>query len=58
MSEKHGEMRATIDRLLIGNRKWAESIMAQDPQFFQRLAQQQNPEYLWIGCSDSRVPAS
>jgi carbonic anhydrase len=44
--------------LLENNRNWAERITAQDPQFFRRLAQQQAPEYLWIGCSDSRVPAN
>ncbi len=40
------------------NRAWAESITARDPDFFQRLSQQQAPDYLWIGCSDSRVPAN
>ncbi len=40
------------------NREWAESIKAQDPAFFQKLSQQQSPTYLWIGCSDSRVPAN
>ncbi len=37
---------------------WSESIKAQDPNFFHALPQQQNPRYLWIGCSDSRVPAT
>src|SRR3954454_6510131 len=40
------------------NRAWAESITAESPGFFSSLAQQQSPEYLWIGCSDSRVPAN
>jgi len=44
--------------LLENNRRWAEGVRAQDPQFFKRLSQQQAPKYLWIGCSDSRVPAN
>ena len=40
------------------NKKWAEGIKAQDPEFFANLSQQQSPDYLWIGCSDSRVPAN
>ena len=40
------------------NRAWAKSITESDPDFFSRLSQQQSPEYLWIGCSDSRVPAN
>ena len=40
------------------NRRWAEGITRRDPHFFQRLAHQQAPRYLWIGCSDSRVPAN
>lgn len=40
------------------NRKWAESVLEKDPDFFSALSNQQNPEYLWIGCSDSRVPAN
>lgn len=47
-----------LKNLLEMNRAWAESIKAQDPEFFQTLAQQQSPTYLWIGCSDSRVPAT
>jgi carbonic anhydrase len=47
-----------LKELLQNNRAWAESIKARDSQFFQNLAQQQNPRYLWIGCSDSRVPAT
>jgi carbonic anhydrase len=48
----------TLNHLLEKNRLWAESIRADDPDFFLRLAGQQSPEYLWIGCSDSRVPAN
>ncbi len=50
-------MAALID-LLQSNRTWAQAQIAQDPQFFRRLSQQQAPKYLWIGCSDSRVPAN
>jgi len=47
-----------LQELLEKNRQWAEKIKASDPQFFNSLAQQQTPRYLWIGCSDSRVPAT
>jgi carbonic anhydrase len=47
-----------IDHLLEGNRKWAEKITAEQPDFFKQLARQQKPEFLWIGCADSRVPAN
>jgi len=47
-----------LQELLEKNRQWAEAIKASDPQFFNSLAQQQTPRYLWIGCSDSRVPAT
>jgi carbonic anhydrase len=47
-----------LDELLRNNRDWAEHVRHEDPQFFQRLSQQQAPKYLWIGCSDSRVPAN
>ena len=47
-----------LDILLQRNREWAESVHAADPGFFSRLANQQKPQYLWIGCSDSRVPAN
>lgn len=46
------------DHLFEANRKWADRMRVDDPQFFQRLATLQSPEYLWIGCSDSRVPAN
>lgn len=41
-----------------GNKKWVEDTLAKDPTFFDNLSQGQKPEYLWIGCSDSRVPAN
>jgi carbonic anhydrase len=44
--------------LFAQNRDWAEEMTRQDPAFFERLSSQQGPEYLWIGCSDSRVPAN
>jgi carbonic anhydrase len=50
-------MRA-LDHLLANNRAWAADMTRQDPEFFRRLAHQQTPQYLWIGCSDSRVPAN
>lgn len=48
----------SLDTLLERNRSWADSMTRVDPEFFSRLAQQQAPRYLWIGCSDSRVPAN
>ena len=48
----------TLDALLRNNREWAERISREDPGFFERLSKQQAPNYLWIGCSDSRVPAN
>ena len=48
----------TLLQLLENNRAWARRTTDQDPEFFHKLAQLQNPEYLWIGCSDSRVPAN
>ena len=47
-----------LDNLLRNNQAWAERIQAEDPTFFERLSGQQAPKYLWIGCSDSRVPAN
>ncbi|MFL6673874.1 MAG: carbonate dehydratase [Massilia sp.] len=44
--------------LFARNREWAASVVSQDPGFFKSLAAQQAPEYMWIGCSDSRVPAN
>ena len=47
-----------LEHLFKQNRAWAEAIRARDPEFFKKLSRQQSPEYLWIGCSDSRVPAN
>ena len=47
-----------LEGLFTNNRIWAESMVAEDANFFKRLVSQQAPEYLWIGCSDSRVPAN
>jgi carbonic anhydrase len=49
-----GQLQHLFDR----NRAWADAIRANDPDFFRKLSRQQSPEYLWIGCSDSRVPAN
>ncbi len=48
----------SLSHLFDANRAWVASVTRDDPGFFDRLAHQQNPEYLWIGCSDSRVPAN
>lgn len=48
----------SLKELIVRNHAWSDRILTQDPQFFQRLSQQQAPQYLWIGCSDSRVPAN
>jgi carbonic anhydrase len=50
-------MRA-LKQLFENNKTWAARVRQQDPEFFQKLSQQQTPSYLWIGCSDSRVPAN
>lgn len=47
-----------MQQLLEGNKQWIEATIERDPQFFEGLAAGQQPEFLWIGCSDSRVPAS
>ena len=47
-----------LNHLFENNRRWVERITEKDPEFFQRLSQQQKPQYLWIGCADSRVPAN
>src|ERR1043166_4362187 len=49
---------ANVGDLLANNRQWAEAVKRRDPSFFDRLSRQQTPRYLWIGCSDSRVPAN
>ena len=48
----------TLSHLFENNKAWAGRIRQQDPEFFVKLSQQQSPTYLWIGCSDSRVPAN
>src|SRR3982074_1393141 len=47
-----------LTHLFANNRAWAEEMARSEPDFFARLAGQQAPQYLWIGCSDSRVPAN
>ena len=54
----YAEVVSELRHLLENNVAWSASIMARDPEFFQRLREQQAPTYLWIGCSDSRVPAN
>jgi carbonic anhydrase len=49
---------APLAKLFAQNQEWAKSVTESDPDYFKRLANQQNPDYLWIGCSDSRVPAN
>ncbi len=48
----------TLSHLFKNNKSWADRIRQQDPEFFPKLSKQQSPQYLWIGCSDSRVPAN
>jgi carbonic anhydrase len=48
----------TLSHLFVNNRAWSQRIREQDPEFFAKLSHQQAPRYLWIGCSDSRVPAN
>jgi len=55
---QHSRNGITEKELFDYNRKWASDITAHDPEYFKKLAAQQTPEYLWIGCSDSRVPAN
>src|SRR5882724_8649758 len=47
-----------LSHLFDNNRKWAAEIKRRDPEYFERLSKIQKPEYLWIGCADSRVPAN
>ena len=49
---------SSVDQLFRNNREWSEQTAKEDPLYFKRLSEQQSPEYLWIGCSDSRVPAN
>ena len=53
-----GDLIASLEHLFEKNRAWSERIRRADPDFFPSLSRQQRPEYLWIGCSDSRVPAN
>jgi len=54
----YGDKMRKLKNLLDRNLSWASAIKEEDPDFFARLSKQQSPEYLWIGCSDSRVPAN
>ena len=47
----------SYEKLLLENKAWAREQVEEDPEFFKRLSSLQAPEFLWIGCSDSRVPA-
>ena len=51
-------MKKELETLLRNNQEWADRVTQEDPTFFERLSKQQAPNYLWIGCSDSRVPAN
>jgi len=51
-------MEKSYKKLLENNKKWVADQLAIEPNYFEKLANSQNPEYLWIGCSDSRVPAN
>lgn len=55
--EKYLRDGAEYSRLIENNKNWVQKRLAEDPQYFARNVMQQNPKYLWIGCSDSRVPA-
>ncbi len=56
MSSK--KIKAPLEQLLVNNKRWADAMVAKDAEFFKKLVSQQSPEFLWIGCSDSRVPAN
>ena len=58
VERRTGRAATDLGPLFENNRRWAADKLADDPKFFSRLAAQQAPEYLWIGCSDSRVPAN
>ena len=58
MHKKNNCMKITYDKLFDGNRKWVQEMLNADPEFFERLSKGQKPPVLWIGCSDSRVPAN
>lgn len=52
------QFHSDLSELFENNREWSETVTRDDPDFFRRLAAQQSPDHLWIGCSDSRVPAT
>ncbi len=52
------KIKAPLEQLLVNNKRWADAMVARDAEFFKKLVSQQSPEFLWIGCSDSRVPAN
>lgn len=54
---KH-DRHSILGQLFDNNRAWADAMLVRDPEYFRRLRSQQSPEFLWIGCSDSRVPAN
>jgi carbonic anhydrase len=56
--KKQNKDNLALEQLFRNNREWAASMLNESPDFFKKLASQQSPEYLWIGCSDSRVPAN
>lgn len=56
MSSK--KIKVPLEQLLVNNKRWADAMVAKDAEFFKKLVSQQSPEFLWIGCSDSRVPAN
>lgn len=58
MQSKEDPSLQDIERLFRNNQNWSQQMLEADPNFFKRLAAQQSPQYLWIGCSDSRVPAN
>lgn len=58
LGETKSERMKSYERLLLENKAWAAEMVADNPEFFDRLSNLQQPEFLWIGCSDSRVPAN
>lgn len=56
--DEYPTLTSPLQDLLDSNRRWSAAMHAEDPHFFEHLAKQQSPKYLWIGCSDSRVPAT
>ncbi len=52
------QQRRKLNSLFVRNKNWAAKVSEQNPQFFSQLSKQQSPDYLWIGCADSRVPAN